>query len=311
MTFALQDNLLGAPDPYTVDNIGGGLYSLIGFSSGKMGRYSYPSAFADGVDPVFGGGIFTFAQVAPIASQTVVSVTVAGTVATMTTSAPHALSIGAVVQLAAFLPAGYNGMFTVTSVPSTTTLTFSIATYTDNRWNPNNPNVVNQPNILIPVVSATLIGSYVAGIGAGQVVQFLHAKDALGGLILQAQVWTGTVNSGLSLGASLANPLALTTSSVPANIFGGQYAWFQIGGAMIVLASGAPVAGNQTYWNNAGGSGLGGALQPGAVASKQCQGTQFASGLNATFGSGASLITLPANMAVIWGTFPLAQGAIT
>ncbi|MBV8649688.1 hypothetical protein [Paludibacterium sp.] len=312
MAFSFQDNLLGAVDPYTVDNAGGGAYSLVGTSTGKMGRYAYPSVFADMVDPVFGGGIATFAQVAPITAQTISSITISGSTATMTTGSAHNLSVGSVIQIAGALPIGYNGIFTVATVPSTTTLTFSVATFTDPRWNPNNPNVINPTNPNIPTVSATTVGTYVPGIGAGQVVQFVHAKDTFGNLILQAQVWTGAANSGLSLGVALSNALATTTSSIPSNPFGGQYAWFQIGGAMVCYTAGAPAIGNQTYWAVSGGSSTGGAVTPSAVASKQMQGTQYASAAGATFGSGTSgTITLPANVAVIWGTFPLAQGAIT
>ena len=314
MAFAIQDGVVGAPDLYTVDNVGGGYYSLVGSAAGKMGRYGYPSVFVDAVDPVFGGGFFTFAQCAPFAAQTISSITISGSTATITTGSAHGLSVGAVINVVGAVPTGYNGLWTILTVPSTTTATFSVASFVDPRWNPNNPNVANNliANPAIPTISATTVGAYVPGIGAGQVVQFVHAKDTFGNLILQAQVWTGTANSGLSLGVALSNPLALTTVSTPANPFGGQYAWFQVGGAMLAYASGAPAIGGQTYWASGGGSSLGGFLASGAVASKQCQGTQFASALAATYGAGANgLITLPANMAVVWGTFPLAQGAIT
>ena len=312
MSYAIQDGVLGAIDLYTVDNIGGGAYSLVGSNAGKMGRYGFPSVFVDAVDPVFGGGVFTYAQCAPITAQTISSITVSAGVATMTTGSAHGLSIGAVIQIAGAAPIGYNGLFTVASVPSTTTLTFSVATFTDNRWNPNNPNVVNQANPNTPTVSATTVGTYVPGIGAGQVIQFVHAKDTFGNLILQTQTWSGTANSGLSLGFALSNTLALTTTSTPANAFGGQYGWFQVGGAAVAYTAGAPAIGNQTYWNGGGGSSLGGFVTPTALASKQCQGTQYASAAGATFSSGSNgLITLPANMAIVWGTFPLAQGAIT
>lgn len=238
--------------------------------------------------------------------------TVSSGVVTLTTGSAHGLSIGAIVDIQGAAPAGYNGIFTVASVPSTTTLTFNAATFTDPRWNPNNPLVVNPTNPNVPTVSATTVGTYVAGIGAGQIVQFVHAKDTFGNLVLQAQTWSGAANSGLSLGVALSNSLATTTSSVPANAFGGQYAWFQIGGAMVTYTAGSPAIGNQTYWNGGGGSSLGGFVTPSALASKQCQGTQYASAAGAAFGSGSSgTITLPSNMAIIWGTFPLAQGAIT
>lgn len=310
--FAIQDSVMGAVDLYSPSNSGPGAYSLTGPSSGKFGRYEYPSAFVDAVDAILGGGIFTYAQVAPIASQAISSITVAGGVATVTTGGAHGLSVGAVVSLAGATPAGYNGMFTVASVPSTTTWTMSVATFTDPRWSPANPLVVNTPNSAIPTISATVMGAYVAGIGAGQAVQFTHVFDAFGQLILQAKVWAGTVNSGLSLGVSLCNPLASTASSNPANPFLGQFAWFQIGGAMAVYAAGAPAVGSQTYWNTGTGSSAGGFVTQAAVASKQMQGTQFATALGATLGVGTSgQVILPANMAIIWGTFPLAQGAIT
>lgn len=312
MSFAFQDNLIGAPDPYTVDNVGGGMYSLIGSSAGKMGRYSYPSTFADMVDPVLGGGIATFAQVAPTTAQTISSITISGNIATVTTGSAHGLSVGAVVQHAGAIPVGYNGLFTVATVPTTTTYTINVSTFTDPRWNPNNPNVVNQANPSVPTGNATTVGTYVPGIGAGQVVQFVHAKDSLGNLILQAQPWAGAANSGLSLGVALANALATTATSTPSNVFGGQFAWFQIGGAMVTYTNGAPAAGNQTYFSAMGTAGVAGGVQPSAVASKQCQGTQYASAAGASFGSGTNgLVTLPSNMALIWGTFPLAQGAIT
>ena len=314
MAYAIQDGVIGAVDLYTVDNIGSGAYSLVGTSAGKMGRYGYPSVFVDAVDPVFGGGFFTFAQVAPIAAQTVSGVTVASGVATVTTASAHGLSIGAVVDMQGFTPVGYNGIWTVASVPSTTTFTVSLLKYVDQRWNPNNPLVANNllANQNVPTTSSTVQGTYVPGIGAGQVVQFVHAKDSFGNLVLQAQVWTGTANSGLSLGFAMSNPLATTTTSNPANTFGGQYGWFQVGGAAVAYTAGAPAIGNQTYWNGGGGSSLGGFVTPTALASKQCQGTQYASAAGASFGSGTNgLITLPANMAMVWGTFPLAQGAIT
>ena len=312
MAFAIQDSTLGAVDIYTPDTSGPGLYSLVGSSSGKMGRYAYSSTFVDAVDPVLGAGFFTYAQVAPITSQTISSLTISGSTVTMTTGSAHGLSVGSVIQISGAVPTGYNGMFTVATVPSTTTLTFSAATFTDPRWNPANTLVVNQANSNIPTISATTVGAYIAGIGAGQVVQFIHAKDTFGQLILQATVWTGTANSGLSLGVAVCNALATTTSSTPSSPFGGQFAWFQIGGAMVTYTAGSPVSGNQTYWAVSGGSSTGGAVTPSVVASKQMTGTQYASANGASFGSGTSgTFTLPTNMAVIWGTYPMAQGAIS
>ena len=312
MAFAIQDSTLGAIDLYASDVSGGGIYSLVGANAGKMGRYEYPSAFVDAVDPVLGGGFFTFAQVAPITSQTISSITVSNGTATITTGSAHGLSVGSVIQISGAVPAGYNGLWTIATVPSTTTATFSVTNFTDPRWSPTNPLVVNPANPNVPTTSATTVGAYIAGIGAGQVVQFVHTIDSFGNLILQTQIWTGAANSGLSLGVALANTLATTTTSTPAGPFGGQYGWFQIGGAMAVYTGGTPAVGNQTYWAVSGGSSTGGAVTPAAVASKQMTGTQYATVKGAVLGSGSSgTITLPANMAIIWGTYPMAQGAIT
>lgn len=312
MAFVAQDSLMGLVDLYQPDNSGPGPYSLTGSGAGKAGRYAFPSAGIDAVDPVLGGGFFMFAQVAPITAQTISSITVSGTTATITTSSAHSLSVGSVIQIAGAIPAGYNGLFTLLTVPSTTTATFNVASFTNPAWNPANLLAPNTVNSNAPTTSATTVGTYVPGIGAGQVVQFTHAKDSFGQLILQAQVWTGAANSGLTLGWALGNPLATTSSSTPSNAFGGQYAWFQVGGAAVSYSAGTPAIGGQTYWAVSGGSSTGGAVTSAAVAGKQMQGAQFASAAGATFGAGTSgSWTLGANQALVWGTYPLAQGAIT
>lgn len=314
MGFAIQDSYIGATDLYTPDNAGNGAYGLVGSTAGKMARFAYGSMIVDGVDPILGGGQFVYAQVAPIAAQTVSSLTISGNTATLTTGAAHGLSVGAVISLAGFVPAGFNGLFTVLSVPSTTTLTFNASLFTPPNYNPANPLVPQAANPGLPTGNATTLGTYVPGIGAGQVVQFVHGIESqTGALVLRAQVWSGVANSGVSIGVCVGNPLATTSSSTPSNTFGGQYGWFQISGNMVAYTGGAPAAGNQCYWNSGGGSGLGGALQPTAVASKQAAGVQYATGVSQLLGlSGtAGAVTLPSNMAIIWGTFPCAQGAIT
>jgi len=315
MAFAIQDSYIGATDLYTPDNSGNGAYSLLGNTAGKAGRFSYGSMIVDGVDPVLGGAQFVYAQVAPITSQTVSSLSISGNTATLTTGSAHGLSVGAVVNLTGFVPAGFNGLFTVATVPSATTLTFNASQFTPSNYNPANAALVPLvANANLPTGNATTLGTYVAGIGAGQVCQFVHGTESqTGSLVLRAQPWLGTANSGVSIGVALSNPLATTSSSTPANAFGGQYAWFQISGNMVCYTGGSPAAGNQCYWNNGGGSGVGGALQPSAVASKQAAGIQYATGVSQLLGLAgtAGAVTLPANMAVVWGTFPCAQGAIT
>lgn len=288
MPWIMQDSLLGTVDLTLIDTAGPGPYALIGANAGKMGRYNLPSQFVDATDPVLGGGIFTYAQVAPIASQAISSITLAGNIATLTTGAAHGLAVGSTVTISGAAPVGYNNQFVVASVPSATTLTFDVSKVV----NQSTQQLIANPNQ--PAVNAATVGTYVAGIGVGQIVQFTHALDAnTGNLNLQVQVWAGAANSGLSLGAAISYPAA------------GQWAWFQIGGAMVVNTNGAPSVGNQTYWDSAG------TVKPTAVASKQMQGTQYASAAGATIGQGSSARVLAANQAVVWGTFPLAQGAIT
>lgn len=51
-----------------------------------------------------------------------------GTAATITTTSAHGLAIGDRVTIAGVIPAGYNGTYIVTAVPTTTTLTYANAT---------------------------------------------------------------------------------------------------------------------------------------------------------------------------------------
>ena len=52
----------------------------------------------------------------------------AASVATVTTTTAHGLSVGNTVTVAGFTPSGYNGTVTVATVPSTTTFTYALAT---------------------------------------------------------------------------------------------------------------------------------------------------------------------------------------
>ncbi len=252
------------------------------------------------------GTTFTFniASGTPAGNATAAGAYTAATgFATITTAAAHGLGLGASVQLAGFAPVAWNNYYTVYAVPSATTVVINTAQvfsqvppYVNAAGNvlvTDQDGVNTMPNVNAPASNPTQLGTYVPGIGAGQIVQFIHAQDGNGNLVLQATPWTGTANSGLSLGAAISYPLA------------GQWAWFQVGGAMVVYGYGNPVAGNQTYFAATG------VVQPSAVASKQAQGTQFSTPLGATLGSGVKAQSLAYNQCVMWGTFPLAQGAIT
>lgn len=278
MAFISQDPIMGTVDLSLVDTNGPGASAY---------RFTYPSQFVDGVDTVLGGGVFAFAKVAAITAQTISSITISSNTATLTTGSAHGLGVGATINISGALPIGYNGQFVVATVPSSTTLTFDASKVVDTRVQ----QIVANPNT--PSGNATQVGTYVGGLGAGQVVQFTHAQDSSGNLLLQVQAWAGTANSGFSLGAMISYPLA------------GQWAWVQVGGAMVVYCGGSPAATNQAYYSSTG------LVQPSAVASKQMTGVQFASANGVTLGSGTQQRVLPSNQAVIWGTYPAAQGAIT
>ena len=247
---------------------------------------------------------FNIASGTPAGNATAVGAYTAATgFATITTAAAHGLGLGASVQLTGFAPAAWNNYYTAYAVPSATTIVINTAQvfsqvppYVNAGANvlvTDQDGVNTSLNVNAPTGNPTLLGTYNAGIGAGQIVQFIHAQDGNGNLVLQATPWTGTANCGLSLGTAISYPLA------------GQWAWFQVGGAMVVYGYGNPVAGNQTYFAATG------VVQPTAVASKQSQGTQFSTALGAVLGAGSKAVTLPFNQCVMWGTFPLAQGAIT
>lgn len=295
MAFIAQDDMMGTVDLSIIDPAGPGPFALVGGNAGKMGRASYYSQFMEAIDTMLGGGFFCYAQAATIAPQTVSSVTISGSTATVTTGSAHGLGVGAVVNLTGFTPSTYNGLWRVNAISSATVFTIDMSVIINQSTVLLNPSAAGSAatNGNVPAGNGTVMGTYTVGLGAGQIVQFTHSTDSNGNLVLTATPWTGTANSGLSLGVCYTNP------------YGGQWAWFQIGGAMPCYTAGSPAVGNQTYWSALG------VVQPSAVASKQCQGTQYASAAAATFGSGSAAQTLKANQAVIWGTFPLAQGAIT
>jgi hypothetical protein len=129
-----------------------------------------------------------------------------------------------------------------------------------------------------------------ANITAGQIVEFVCSQDGSGNMVLSAQPWAGTANSGKELGVAVV--------AVPS----GSWAWFQIEGCAVVACSGSPTVNAQAYWQASGvASGT-------AVASKHILGAQWATTNNATVsGRGA----LGAGFAVMLICRPCAQGAIT
>lgn len=286
MAFVAQDSLLGTVDLTLEDIYGPGPFTLTS-TSNKYGRFNYPSQFIEAVDTNLGGGVFVFAQANSVAAQTISSITIGGSTATLTTGSAHSLSIGSIVKFAAVTPSAYNGRWVVATTPSTTTATLTPLAGEGAATSP-------------PTASATVVGTYTTGIGASQVVQFNNSIDANGVVQLQTQVWIGTANTALPLGVAYAPSIML-----------GAWGWFQISGVASVFSAGTPAAGISTYWAVGTTNSLGGALTSATVASKQVNGAQFASAAGATYGSGNNAVTLPSTKALVWLQSPTSQGAIT
>lgn len=252
-------------------------------SLGQPGNSQLPSVttepqfgeIATGYDTNLGGGEFMYARVATtvVAAQTISSITISGTTATLTTGSSHGLVVGNVINITGAAPSGYNGLMTVLTVPSGTTLTFTIATNT-------------------PTVSATTVGAYVAGIGVGMICELAYTLTS-GVLIITATPWAGTVQTG--------KPLAVAM----ANILPQQAGWFQVQGAAITVVTGTVTLNAAVYF------GAVGTLQTTLVASKQVIGATAASVISSVIGAGNGAVTLPSYQALVFLNRPSVQTQIT
>lgn len=277
MPFVSIDDNLGVVDFYAADTSGPGPYALVGTNVGKFGRMSSLGLAIRGYDINLGGGEFITvkAPATDTAGQTISSITISGSTATVTTGSAHGLLIGTVVILVGQTPSGYAGTVTVATVPSTTTFTYTIAG--------------NSP----PVVSATVVGTYTNGqIMPGHVCSITPSLSS-GTIVYTATPWAGTVNTG--------TPLCVALIGLTAN----QYGWFQVSGAAIVATAGAPAAGNAAYYSSAG------IVQPTLVASKQLVNAEYATAVSQTIGAGTTAQVLGSAQAVAIVNRPFAQGNIT
>ena len=275
MSFVNYDPLLGVVDIPLQDTVGWGQYSLVGTNSGKMGRMVPPNEILKAYDPNLGAGEFMFLQgpSTNTTGQTISSITVASGVATVTTGSAHGLLAGATVIMVGQVPAAYIGTYTVATVPSTTTFTYT-------------------PGI-VPSGSATTVGTYTNGqIMQGQICE-LSFSLTNGAVTPSVVPWSGTANTG--------KPLCVSVGSLTAS----QYGWFQVFGHAIAAISGSPAAGNPVYWQASG------IVSPTGVASKQAVNAVFATASAPTIGTGNSAITLQAGQALVFIDRPFAQGAIT
>jgi hypothetical protein len=237
-------------------------------------------------DPTFGGAqfIYGFGPSADTVGQTISSITFSGTTATVTTGSAHGLLPGAEVNLVGQTPTIYSGVFTVVTVPSTTTFTITLSG--------------------TPSGNATVVGTYTAtAIQRGQFLEWEYTT-VNGIRYRRFKTWAGTANTG--------KPLAVAHVSVWAN----QYFYAQVQGLVLVQTTGTPALGNSVYYS------ANGAVKPTANAGLQVLGAEYAGTINETilfpnYNNDAS--TTPASISVASGPTralmyinrPFAQGAIT
>lgn len=236
-----------------------------------------------GYDDNLGGGEFMYVKCATtvVAAQTISSITISGNTATLTTASAHGLTVGASsITVTGAVPNGYNGTYQVVTSGSTTTLTYTI------------PAATSTNGIVVPTVSATTVGTYVAGIGAGAVCELAYSL-ASGFLTITATPWTGTTIQGKPLGVALAN--------IPATYYG----YLQVQGAAVTVTNGTITVNSPVYWQ------ANGTVSNSAVASKQMVSATAASLISSVIGQGNAAVTLPAYQALVFVQYPSSQDAIT
>jgi len=233
-----------------------------------------------------GEAIYVQAPSTDITGQTISSIAVTSNVALVTTAAPHGLLAGGQVKLIGQTPSTFSGLYTIATVPSTTTFTIPLV-------------VANS--------SATVVGTYTAApITAGQVIENDYSVVS-GVFTKRARVWDGTVNTGKNLAVAIRT------------VWASQWFWGKVQGLTIVQATGTIAVGAVYY------SGIG-AVRSTVTASKQVLGAEFVyagvisntAGFNIIFSeptkrNASNQITLAvgAGRTLMYINRPIAQGAIT
>jgi hypothetical protein len=148
-----------------------------------------------------------------------------GTV-TITTSSAHGFTVGQKVNINGFTNAGYNGQFTIASVPSSTTFTYAVST------NPGTPSF-SSPTAMLANVTVTANNSFVVGQNvtiAGVTPNTPGAYDGTFAITAATSttftyIMTVTTNPGsptLSSATATVNSSATITTSTPVNFTVGQ-----------------------------------------------------------------------------------------
>src|SRR5687768_4058670 len=166
MLHTLKDSLMGALKANETDTVA------------PYGQSNYLSQIVTMDDPVYGGGEFIYglSPASNITGETISSITYSGTTATVTTAAAHALLPGALVTLSGQTASIYSGTYTILTVPSTTTFTYTLSG--------------------TPTANATVVGTYIASpIMVGQFLEY-EITTVSGVRRIGFRRWQGTANTG-------------------------------------------------------------------------------------------------------------------
>jgi hypothetical protein len=220
-----------------------------------------------------------------------VSTTIYSPIVTMTTAAAHGRSVGDQITISGATPAQYNGTFVVLSVPTSTTLTFSLS-----------------PQYM-PTTNYVSGGSYtyLAGPVTGQTVTGISLSGT-------AATVTTSSNHNLQVGDTvvIANATGVTGVNGTWVVTVGGTTTFQFATTLTGSVTGSPTytvtspgVNNLAYYSSKG------TASSVLVAGKHLLGGQWGTGTGATLSSGKSAVVLPAWQAVLYIGRASGQGSIT
>lgn len=163
------------------------------------------------------------------------------------------------------------------------------------------PGTGNLPSVVLEPQLGEVVTGWDPYLGGGEFIYLKGvASTAVGDVVSYngytgaTTRWAGTANSG----APLAVAMAANTSS-------SSYGWYQIGGNAVINCGGTVAAGDIVNFNATA------TVKSAAVAGKQVLNAVAASANGASYGSGASAVTLASTQAIYTIQRPFCQGAIT
>jgi len=208
-----------------------------------------------------------------INARTIISITNSTTTATVTTSSSHNIAVGSVVRIAGASPEAYNGAFVVSSVPTSTTFTYTIASDPGSPVTTAGSYVVTGPNSWLGTLNggtgsiAASSGSMaLAGDGTNAATLY-QTIPTVSGKTYYVVVTNGSGNAvSVQIGTSVGNAslLAATTQAASTTAYYGftatnSYSYLQISNTSATTANVSSVSAQYTgspptNWGNLAGS---------------------------------------------------------